>query len=501
MPKRWLILAGFLGCVMATAFHVSPAHADPTLPSQSSACMPTAQSIESALSVYPASVTLSPDEHSSIIVEFSATCEPLENVSVALYPNGSFTDKLVQPFPAELKVGQVGTSIVMLTGGELGLLSGSLTVLVTATEGNPPLPVAASASVTVAERSADLSPLGTLTLPATPSSIDDQHPGVVVARVTNTSDTPIAVDSLGATSTDSITVTADKPFKKFTISPGESQDVDFTAKTSPNFQEGSHVVSFQALVSTSDGARSQVLVSDKSVTVAVFGEAQITSAVGAVSFLFVPGLLILVVFKLLWEQYSPRHTLSWLGGTNPEFWVAVITLSLVVIPLYYVVTALFGPGRDLVTSFDSGDILRLWVASLIVGVLAWFVGLGWWKKRHIRPPDSADAVVRKLAQRSTPTFHIELASVTGQQGTFGIAESLQDGVVIPLIRYSATSPEAEGQADDAVNHDQVQVFWELVRSHKVTLKFEENRTVRQLPAMQLEDLGVLGRIIVAQPVT
>jgi hypothetical protein len=499
MLKRWLILVGFLGCVMATAFHVSPAYADPTRPGQSTACMPTAQSIESALSVYPASVTLSPNEPSSIIVEFSATCEPLENVAVALYPNGSFAEKLVQPFPAELKVGQVGTSIVMLTGGELGQLSGSLTVHVTATEGDPPLPVAASASVTVAERSADLPALGTLTLPATPSSIDDQHPGVVVARVTNTSNTPIVIDSLEATSTDSITVTpAGQPFIKFTLPPGESRDLDFTAKTSPNFQEGSHVLSFQALVSTSDGTRSQVLVSDKSVTVAVFGEAQITSAVGAVSFLFVPGVLMLVVFKLLWEQYSPRHTLSWLGGTNPEFWVAVITLSLVVIPLYYVVTALYGPGRDLVTSFDSGDILRLWVASLVVGALAWVVGLRWWMRRHVRPGDSAQVVVRKLSQRSAPTFRIELANVTAQAGTFGIAESLQDGVVIPTIRYSAASLEDGGQADDAVNRDQVRDFWNLARRDKVTLSFEENRTVRQLPPEQVKDLGILGRIIVPQ---
>lgn len=431
MLKRWLLLAGCLACVIVAAFHVRPAHADPAMPGQPSACTPTAQSIGSELSAYPTSVTLSPDESSSITLEFSATCEPLQHISLCLYRNGSFTSTPVRSFPATLKVGQVGTSVVLLTGGELGLISGSLTGVVTATEGNPPLPVAASVSVTVAERQADLPPLGTLTLPATPSTIDDQHPGVVVARVANTSDTLIDVDSLEATSTDSITVTPDKPFKEFTLGPGESRDVEFTAKTSPNFQEGSHVVSLQARVSTSDGTRSQVLVSDKSVTVAVFGEAQITSAVGAVSFLFVPGLLLLAVFKLLWEQCLPRRTLSWLGTTNPGFWVAVITLSLVVIPLYYLATATYGPGRDLITSFDSGDILRLWIASLIVAVLAWLVCIGWWIRRHIRPQDNARTVVRKLAHRRSPTFSIELANVTGEEGTFGIVGTLQDGVLDP----------------------------------------------------------------------
>jgi hypothetical protein len=497
MRRLWLILAGCLGCVFAAAFCASPAHADPTLPGQSATCMPTAQSIGSELSVYPTSVTLGPDESSPVILEFSATCAPLGDITLHLYRNGAIRGVIVQPFPAELKVGQVGTSIVMLTGTELGLLSGSFTALVTATEGNPPQSVAGLVSVTVAERPADLLSLGTLTLPATPSSIDDQHPGAVVARVTNTSDTPIGVDSLEPTSTDSITVTADQTFKKFTLSPGESRDVEFTAKTSANFQEGSHVISLEAQVSTPDGARSQVLVSDKSVTVAVFGEAQITSAVGAISFLFVPGLLILVVFKLLWEQYSPRRTLSWLSPTNPEFWVAVITLSLVVIPLYYLTTAIYGPGRDLVMSFDSGDILRLWIASLVAGVIAWLVGLGWWRRRHIGPQDSARTVVRKLARRSSPILDIELADVTGQEGIFGIVGTLQDGVVIPSIQYSITSPEIKGQADDAVNSGDALKFWKAVRwgGNKVSLTFEKNRTIRQLPAAGVQDRGALGRIV------
>lgn len=501
MLKRWLIVAGCLGCGTVAALYPPAARAawqSPAMPRQSSTCTSGTQSISPALSAQPTSVTIGPTESSSIVLTLSAGCEPLCHVSLTLYRDGSFTIALIRPFPAELDAGQVGTSVVMLTGRELGLITGSLTGLVTAAEeGDPPRQVAAAVSIPVAERPVGLPSLGTLTLPAAPASIDDQHPGVVVVRVTNTTTIPITVDSLRPTSTDSITVTPDKSFTKFTLNPGESQDVDFIAKTSPNFQEGAHSISFQALISTLDGTRSQVLVGDKSVTVSVFGEAQITSAVGAISFLFVPGLLILVVFKLLWEQRSPRHTLAWLSSKNPEFWVAVITLSLLVIPLYYLATALYGPGRYLVTSFDSADILRLWVASLIAGFLAWLVGLRVWTGHHIRPQDTAKAVVQKLAGRSAPTLRVELADIKGQQGTFGIADRLKDIVVIPSILYSASSPDISGEADDAVNNDEAGKFWNLVRRGQVSVTFENNRTVRQLPSAEVQSRGLLGRIIVA----
>jgi hypothetical protein len=502
MLKRWLIVAGCLGCGTVAALYPPAARAawqSPGMPRQSSTCTSGTQSTSPALSAHPTSVTIGPTESSSIVLTLGAGCEPLCHVSLTLYRDGSFTDTVIRPFPAELDVGEVGTSVVMLTGRELGLITGSLTGLVTATEeSDPPLQVATAVSISVTERPVGLPSLGTLTLPAAPASIDDQHPGVVVARVTNTTTIPITVDSLGPTSTDSITVTPDQPFTKFTLSPGESQDVDFIAKTSPNFQEGAHTISFRALISTPDGTRSQVLVSDKSVTVSVFGEAQITGAVGAVSFLFVPGLLILVVFKVLWEQYSPRHTLAWLSSKNPEFWVAVITLSLLVIPLYYYVTLLYGPGRNLVASYDSEDIVKLWVGSLVAGGVAWLVGLSVWTRHHIRPQDMAETVVHKLAKRRAPTLRVELADIKGQKGTFGIADRLKDVVVIPSIEYSS-SPEIRGQADSAVNNDDAREFWRLARSGQVTVDFEDHRKVRELQSAEVQSRGQRGRIIIAAP--
>jgi hypothetical protein len=416
-----------------------------------------------------------------------------------LYGNGSFATSVVRPFPHRLVGGEVGTSLIRLTGSELGMISGSLTGLVTATQNGQPSDSSATAiSISVSERPASLPPLAILTLPAAPTSIDDQHPGVVVARVTDLSTLTIDVGMLKPTSSDSITITADKPFRPFLLQPGQSRDVSFVARTSPNFDVGSHVISFLAEVSTPDGTRHQDLVSDKSVMVSVFGEAQISSVLGAVSFLFVPGFLILVVFKLLWEQYSPRRTLPWLGSKNPEFWVGAISLSLIAIPVYYGITALYGPRRNLVTSSDSYDILRLWVGSLIVGGLAWLIGWVLWTRYHILPQNSAYTVVQKLARRREPTFSIELTGINGQQGTFGVAENLRDVVVmVPRIKYAA-KPAAVGVADQAVNNDQVGVFWDLARQRQVTLSFEDNRTILPVAPTRLPDQRQRGRIVTPQ---
>ena len=446
----------------------------------------------------PASLTLGAGESAPVVLTLTAPSSTgLKAVSVAVYRNGSFHVALRHPLARRIRAGAAGLAVISVSASDIGLVSGSVTAVVSARMDG--VPTVLAVSVPVSERPATLPSLATLSIPAAPAAIDDRHPGMLVARITNTTTVPIMVCSLRPVSAESISVAATKPVRRFTLAPGGSRDVAFIARTAPGFREGSHVVSLAARVSLPGGACRQVLFADRAIDVSVFGAAQITSAVGAVSFLLVPGLLILVVVKFLWERAAPRRTLAWLGATQAEYWAGAITLSIAAIPVYYGATSLFGPGRDLITSFDSGDILRLWFSALVAGILAWLGCLGVWSWRRIRPGSDELTVLRKLSRRRHASLRMRLAEIKDQSGIYGVAGAPDDEMIlVPRIGYHSGSLEVQGRLDEAVNSDQGKRFWKEARRGEVQLRFEDGRAVTQLPAASVDEQGGAGRIVIRQ---
>jgi hypothetical protein len=450
------------------------------------------------LGASPASLVLGVGESASVALILDAGSAALDNMSLDLYQNGSFTTALIRPFGHHLGASATALAIIKVSANEPDLIRGSLTAVLSARRGG--VNTVLTVSVPITERSLVLSPLATLSIPAAPTSIDDRHPGTVVARITNPTTVPIMVSDVRPISTDSISVTAVSPMRPFMLTPGGSQDLVFTARTAPGFVEGSHVVSIEARVSLMNGGRSQVLVADRTITVSVFGAAQITSAVGAVSFLVVPGLLILVVAKLLWEQVAPRRPLPWLAATQAEYWAGAITLSIITIPIYYGLTAPFGAGRNLITSFNSDDILRLWVGALAAGVIAWLGCFMLWSRGRIKPGNSELTVLKKLSRRRYASLKMQLAGIEGQSGTYGLDYRVGDEVVlVPRIVYDSNTLKVLADLDEAVNHDRVRRFLNKARSGSVKLQFEDNRAIEQIATARVKEKDILGRIVIAKP--
>ena len=446
----------------------------------------------------PASLTLGAGESASVVLTLAApSSSALRAVSVAVYRNGSFHVAVSHAFDRRIRAGAAGLAVISVSAGEIGLVGGSVTAVVSARMGA--VPMVLTVSVPVSERPATLPSLATFSIPAAPAAIDDRHPGMLIARITNTTTVPIMVCSLRPVFADSISVAAAKPVRRFTLAPGGSRDAAFVVRTAPGFSEGSHVVSLAARLSPRNGACRQVLFADRAIDVTVFGAAQITSAVGAVSFLLVPGLLILVVVKFLWERAAPRRTLAWLGASQAEYWAGAITLSIAAIPVYYGATALFGPGRDLITSFNSGDVLRLWFGALAAGTLAWLGCYGVWSWRRIRPGSDERTVLKKLSKRRHASLRMRLAQIKDQQEIYGVADAPDDEMIlVPRIGYHSGSIDVLDRLDKAVNSDQAKRFWEEARRGEVQLRFEGGQAVTQRPAASVAEQGSPGRIVFPQ---
>jgi hypothetical protein len=501
MLMRALLLLGIVvPCAVGAGASVAPAHA--ALAGAGLRDHPAAVSALAeagpALHADPASLTLGAGESASVVLTLTApSSTALKAVSVVVYRNGSFRVALRHPFAQRIRAGAAGLAVISVSASEIGLVSGSVTAVVSARMGV--VATALTVSVPVSERPATLPSPAAFSIPAAPAAIDDRHPGMLVARITNTTTVPIMVCSLRPVSADSISVAATRPVRRFTVAPGGSRDVAFIARTAPGFREGSHVVSLAARVSLPNEACRQVLFADRAIDVSVFGAAQITSAVGAVSFLLVPGLLILVVMKFLWERAAPRRTLAWLGATQAEYWAGAITLSIAAIPVYYGATSLIGPGRDLITSFDSGDILRLWVGALVAGTLAWLGCFSVWSWRRIRPGSDELTVLRKLSRHRHASLKMQLAQIKDQPGTYGVAGAPDDEMIlVPMIGYHSESLDVQGRLDDAVNGDRGKRFWAEARRGEVQLRFEGGRVVTQLPAASVTERGSAGRIVIRQ---
>jgi hypothetical protein len=105
-----------------------------------------------------------------------------------------------------------------------------------------------------------------------------------------------------------------------------------------------------------------------------------------------------ITYSFCWKRFKPKMDLS-LGPTNVEFWVLAITFSIPLISIYRGVSSLLGHPRLFPEVFGFSDILILWIASLMIGVLGWISVLGirqYLNRKTPLPEDSPMSIIHKL---------------------------------------------------------------------------------------------------------
>jgi hypothetical protein len=217
-------------------------------------------------------------------------------------------------------------------------------------------------------------------------------------------------------------------------------------------------------------AQADIAVADQ-VTLGIPGLSDLKTVLQIPSLLFMPGVLIVLTWALIWNRHgwgaavadnAPKFPLS---APSPEFWVVSITLSLIVAATYpWVVSGQF----DLWDSVSVEDIGILWFGSIVIVAPLTYIagavgsnGLRRWRnakearrKLATNPQTGEDAVtlLPKLVKAERP-LRLPAYSVAGSGGQQGIVFDLGFGEaadgktwVAPAIRLTRKSSDSRPDA-------------------------------------------------------
>jgi hypothetical protein len=233
-------------------------------------------------------------------------------------------------------------------------------------------------------------------VPQTASTqLNEQRSGQVFLVISNKSNLPIRVGRISTSGPGFIggapdmTGIAVDPQGFVKIEARDSLSVPVQIKVTDVVRPGKHLLIFQVPVEW--GANEQMqkanVIAKQEFDVGILGESELLTALGLPSFLILPGFLILVTFRLLNKGGKGEESML-KNATNPALWIGAITLSGVMAFLYPLGTKLLGGvSRNYLIGYGLGDVIRVWIASIITGLLAWMVWqlLGWLRRRLFLP--------------------------------------------------------------------------------------------------------------------
>jgi hypothetical protein len=219
----------------------------------------------------------------------------------------------------------------------------------------------------------------------------ENRPATIYLKIENKSDVPLKLTNVLTLGPDGVSLTVqDSPTGEI-LEPTEIRVVKVTADVSGSVWSGKHLLLFDlAFERTKEGRvmRTNRVITHE-VTIGVLGESGLLkllglTAVGVPSFLFLPGLLIVMTVRLLHRRVAPPAEGSPLEGllqdlqdrTKPEFWFVVITISLPVTLLYPVVTRMLGSPRNPIRGYALSDVMWIWGGSIVLGCFAYFSIVG-----------------------------------------------------------------------------------------------------------------------------
>jgi len=257
--------------------------------------------------------------------------------------------------------------------------------------------------------------LARVSVHSTLTELNDFRPGYIYLVVENKTDTLLTVDrieiaeypdfiDIRKSSLDTTVVSRKKPVlvypDKDTVNVGASGIYELFIEASDQLKPGKHLLLFNVLyhgwvpVETQQDTLSVIVrhpmtgstTKTHEVEVKVFGEGEILGALSnAVTFLMMPGFIMVIVFAMAWKISAPAPYKEKLPGWLKEakiidlqFWVIAITMSLIMARwLYPILTELFSSGRrNYLYGYGFYDIVMMWWFSVLMGALSGLIAGG-----------------------------------------------------------------------------------------------------------------------------
>lgn len=313
-----------------------------------------------------------------------------------------------------------------------------------------------------------------LKVESTLETLQQHRPGRVHLIVTNKSDARIEVSDLRATGPKFITLTPAS--RSLSLEPRETAIVAYDIEAQSRVVPGKHLLVFHGAVSWPGSAKGRSIVATRQVEVGVFGESAVLQALAVPSFLLLPGCLVLVTARLLWEARFLRSSAETaefkFKFPNADFWLLSITIS----GLMAYAFPLFGQPSYL-DEYGPGDVARVWMLSIFGLGLGGYVVLAlarygyncWWM------PSTRDAPLRVLAKLALHRCELPLglwtAAVNGatiEAFPFGKVQDQPSVWVLPFIDVTF-APGIDGASREQVtqavaSRHPLRLWWVLRRA-------------------------------------
>jgi len=379
-------------------------------------------------------------------------------------------------------------------------------------------------------------------LQSTLTELNDFRPGYIYLVVANKSDTLLNVDRIEIaeypdfidvkkSSLDSVVVSREKkslfyPDKK-TINAGESEVYEVFITASDQVKPGKHLLLFNVFYNGWVSAKSEnASIAEKSprdalspkvsktgsltlsheLDVKVFGENEILGALSnAVTFLMMPGFIMVIVFAMVWKISAPvsyqEKLPAWFKETKVadlQFWVIAITMSLIMARwLYPILTQLFTSGRrNYLYGYGFYDIVMMWGFSVLVGgfsglIAGWVVSLyrktkyskaihgdenplellqkavvlgvnqSWLKKISVKKTGKSGYIVEQDAVDKDSLWVIPRIQVTWQAGADELNERFEQEIYDPKTKLAVLlGTLAEGERQKQAGKGLEDIDWE-----------------------------------------
>lgn len=230
-------------------------------------------------------------------------------------------------------------------------------------------------------------------------SLDRSNPGVVYLIVTNKLATALTVEEVEAIGPESVEFAG--PGKAVTIGARQSTALEVEVKAKERVRPGKHLLLFDLHLNWDD--RQARVITTQQAQIGIAGESAILTLMGVPTFLLLPGFLIMLAIATWWRfgvlspGGAPAQT-PW-DVTKPDFWALAITASIAIGFLY----PRLGGVDYLHGAYGLIDVVVVWVVSLLIGTLIWFVVMGTRRIRHARRTPTVDdkptTLLRRLARQ------------------------------------------------------------------------------------------------------
>jgi hypothetical protein len=403
--------AGILACVIFTFLLINPE------------IKAFAQTPPVVLEVNPATLDLYPQDEADIVLTLrNNSGGDLLNLGISTFGTPNIEPPSSFNLPQTVPAGASLAIPVHLKHSQKGYASGMLFFQLTYTvldkSGAPSTSGVVTAKLEIQERaSSSLDKVIDVKVSTPLTMLSENQTGIIDVTVRNIADFPITVTNIVPGGTTYIDFVSPSFGQGEEIQPQTSKVYEFKATLKSPYQIGTEPLYFTTTVTwIQDGdpfTGNQVVM--QPIPIGVFsGQSDLLKLLELPSYIFLPGFLVVMAVVFCWKRFSPQTDPA-LSPTNVEFWILAVTLSIPLISIYRWVSILVNHPRQFPDVFGLVDILILWVASLVIGILGWAMIL--WIRRFLKrsvplPDDSPLRMIYKLVLNQSGII-LDQANVNG----------------------------------------------------------------------------------------